>query len=125
MMDILFRGKRVDNGQWVEGSLVTESLEFSIIDYACRGSKTYTWNDVDSFSVGQYTGRLDFKKNKIFKDDIVIIENCGRHVVKWHEASCAFYMHNEYTGDMREFNRFKKESLEVLGNIHDNPELLK
>lgn len=68
MREYLFHGKRVDNGEWVEGYLV----------YNKARKQYYIMDDVDSFpvpvhkdSVGQWTGIYDINQRKIFENDIV------------------------------------------------------
>jgi uncharacterized phage protein (TIGR01671 family) len=68
MREYLFRGKRTDNGEWVEGYLV----------YNKARKQYYIMDDVDSFpipvhkeSVGQWTGIYDINQRKIFENDIV------------------------------------------------------
>lgn len=108
MREILFRGKRVDNGEWVYG-------------YLC---------EVIPETVGQYTGLTDKNGKKIFEGDIVhCISNtdCGNCVVIFEEGEFRLIpdrYYKTYTtgGGYHAIRCFIKE---VIGNIHDNPELLK
>ena len=128
MRDILFRGKRIDNGEWVEGGYYKE-------DYTAKIYITF-WNSfglgfmdatqVDPSTVGQYTGLLDNNGEKIFEGDIVegpdFDAEDGYGVVGWDDGS--FEIENGmWCGTFHE--NYDGKELEVIGNIHDNPELLK
>ena len=76
MREILFKGKRKDNGEWVEGSLTyyKEFNGFAQIEYLHKwedGEFTIVRKDVDPETVCQYTGLKDSKDNKVFEGDIV------------------------------------------------------
>lgn len=134
MREILFRGKRIDNGEWVEGSLITGVFYYIgegnliPIPYILSISDIYfdSWKDIDEdyglyevdrSTVGQYTGLTDKKGKKIFEGDILEwdIKEWGkryREVVTWNFQKLAY----------REYEWH--EWCTVIGNIHDNPELL-
>ena len=112
MREILFRGKRVDNGEWIEGNLIQYPLSsYSYImsshgfdDEICVRSKT----------VGQFTGLTDKNGKKIFEGDIVKYEN-KIYEIKYLEKYARFAPSNEHSVFMVcAFNR-----LEVIGNIYD------
>ena len=120
MREILFRGKREDNGEWVYGDLLQNIDAIKIRENekeTKRISKSY---EIDTKTIGQYTGFTDKKGKKIFEGDI-----------------CHFYGGDFYGGDWRtnyicaiEINHEclhyleNAEKVEVIGNIYDNPELL-
>lgn len=127
MREILFRGKREDNGEWVEGNLtVWNDGSASIDDEQTISSPLYA---VYPSTVGQYTGLTDKNGKKIFEGDI--IDTTDRLVkVVWFEGNAQFDLHFiRYKDDVTTTNfkgihmRDLKE-YEVIGNIHDNPELL-
>ena len=129
MREILFRGKRIDNGEWVEGNY-SIMLSGRVAIQPIGRIVTY---EVLPTTVGQFTGLLDKNGNKIFEGDIVRRFNSKeqevmRYTVKWNTDCCMFVLMSEYTylGEYdSDFTVFYGEDLEVVGNIHDNPELLK
>jgi hypothetical protein len=109
MRDIEFRGRK-DNGEWVYGDLV--HLSYGII----------TINDdiVDEKTVGQYTGFEDKSGVKIFEGDIVK-DGDGKVAKVWFDFGCFFTQ----CGMATRYLKSAAEYYEAIGNIHDNPELLK
>lgn len=126
MREILFRGKRTDNGEWVFGIFIPDALETVrgkrmlkgfIRNYDEDGDVImYT---VDRKSVGQYTGLNDMNGNRIFEGDIVRYNN-KIYVMKYIEKYARFAPTNAHTVFM--VCAFKQ--LEIIGNFYDNPELL-
>lgn len=137
MHEILFRGKQVDGGEWVHGSLVkmgpVDYTHYYILpDYA---SAFYTI-EVGPKTVGQYTGLTDKNGVKIFEGDIVVCrrETNGNFIDCLVEiriefgyvemAYGAFGLHRKQ-GYYRPLKDWLEDyEYEVIGNIHDNPELL-
>ena len=126
--EILFRGKRIDNGEWVKGiyspynwdifgdCMVKEPQIIIISDDENSG----LWCDVIPETVGQYTGLNDKNGRKIFEGDIVKHDN-KIYVIKYLEKYARFAPTNSHSV----FMVCAFEQLEIIGNIHDNPELLK
>lgn len=135
MREILFRGKRADNGEWVYGSLITERNMFDgnlMTMHIQDIEEPYDDNLIDDETVGQFTGLTDKNGTKIFEGDIVKhiqkYEISGEvksiAVIKWNEAySCWSVEHTN--GRITAFLGTEYHKLEVIGNVHDNPELLK
>lgn len=124
MREILFRGKDfsgVLNRSWIFGSLDTTENEYTIMIYPDRfGNKCRIF--VDPKTVGQYTGLTDKNGKKIFEGDIVTMPKYGggRH------KSVIYFKNGKFAVDGSNYN-FKdicSKNMEVIGNIHDNPELL-
>lgn len=125
MREILFRGKRTDNGEWVQGypcryGWIGKEKDYIIPDYA---SALYT-AEIDPETVGQYTGLTDVNGNKIFEGDIVWNDyEEERGIVQWDNDMAKFIItFSTFTVD---FGSIYGDELEIIGNIHDNPELLK
>ena len=139
MREILFRGKRVTDGEWVCGSLVHRTSfygdpcdDYLILTDGEFDCDYYEADRVENESVGQYTGLTDKNGKKIFEGDIVKFrmfrdEPDWIGVVKYDTAICLYML----VGDMPDGNSFEvqvssrdKKTFEVIGNIWDNPELL-
>ena len=133
MREILFRGKRSDNGEWVEGVPFFEENRCYIIEdlficdeYACTGAVN---SMVIPETVGQFTGLTDKNGKKIFEGDI--IKSCEYGDVYFVEYCAddgypAFDVVPEMNIECNGLSHLHiVEGIEVIGNIHDNPELLK
>ncbi len=147
MREILFRGKRVDNGEWISGSILSFDdggkviLSSTAKVFKEHGTTTICCNecyDVYPETVGQYTGLTDKNGVKIFEGDIVKeykSKDKVKGVVKFGEYQSGI---NKYADDLGFYVEWttenfliqelgywcRKNMLEVIGNIHDNPELL-
>jgi len=146
MREILFRGKATNriegrpyrtnykNGDWVFGLLT------DVLNYAGFSEMTNTNGvsgiEVDPETVGQFTGKTARNGVKIFEGDIVkakVIQNTGSevrkytevYVVAYHPKFCYFYLKREGNNLLFDGNwAYGVFIEEVIGNIHDNPELL-
>lgn len=157
MREILFRGKRADNGEWETGSLV-------IIRDGCSDKEVFIADKMTGYhtpvipeTVGQYTGLTDKEGQKIFEGDIVqynTLEDFDcQSVVKYgryeQDGSSGEYKKRNCIGLYAEVDNFTcpdwcenelerfpdylvqqnileiASKCEVIGNIYDNPELLK
>lgn len=129
MRKILFRGKRQDNGAWETGSLVIVRMGCHDAQYYIADKMTGYHTPVDPSTVGQYTGLKDKNGKRIFEGDICRNTKTGEIVsVQWHGTMAGFVWSKQkdksYLFDFGElFMVYDKH--EVIGNIHDNPELLK
>lgn len=141
MREISYRARRTDNGEWVEGNLVwikncnNEPYQCFIIShlaYMEYGEFDDTYQVLPE-TVGQHTGR-NVGADKLFEGDIIEwVEDyddnwgdsksyIGRSIVIWdNDNSCWAVKTDTY---IQFFNDFSWDRCYVIGNIHDNPELL-
>lgn len=127
MREIIFRGKRKDNGKWVEGhygEYYSGKENVSCISISKETISGSLYYDVIPKTVGQYTGLTDKNGSKIFEGDILILHAAlGNFVVRWSESICSFVAGEKER--MRPcMNSGTMKYCEVIGNIFDNPELL-
>ena len=122
--EILFRGKRLDNGEWVYGDLMTKYPHhkgLTIVESGC------VYHEVDPETVGQYTGLKDRNGVKIFEGDYIYHHwHKDTAYLVWHERYICFVgkLFEEDTSRTYQYEKPDEPDLEVIGNIHDNPELL-
>ena len=121
--EILFRGKRVDTGELVEGSLIGNDVIVGKIvefeeDYFC----TEFWYKVDPETVGQFTGMTDKKGKKLFEGDVYSMgEKNILYVVIFDKSQ---FIGKQVGNRSLAGLEYWKSDIEIIGNIHDNPELL-
>lgn len=141
MREILFRGKRVDNGEWVEGNMYFMHECWGGGAYICPEERRSYNDDIEVIpeTVGQYTGLKDKNGKRIFEGDIISATtidekeerladirygefydcNANDLFLGWYvcvEGDCISMLQND-----KEILKISK----VIGNKHDNPELLK
>ena len=128
MREILFRGKLIDNGEWVQGSLFSEGTRIEIVRGTCNNIGI-EGVEVIHETVGQYTGLTDKNGKKIFEWDVLQFNYTGKNHGVEGKATVIFE-HGKFGvlwGWHKEFvclDGFANTTIEVIGNIHDNPELL-
>lgn len=135
---MLFRAKRTDNGEWVEGSYVHLYLgrhyiftgRFNFTQHNYKGHIGFENFEVNPITVGQYTGVNDFNGAKIFEGDIVqfsLIECPGNK-----QFGCVKFCAGEFymvsvSGEETFMSSLSDDDYiyEIVGNIYDNPGTLK
>ena len=142
MRDILFKAKRIDNGEWVEGAY------FPKTKYPTKKNRTFIWvwqigkiycdyncgyspYEVDEKTICQYTGLKDKNGNKIWENDIIkpydTVTN-ENYIISWDKEMGAFVFCDINTNNslyvLVGHYIESIQSVEVIGNIFDNPELL-
>ena len=122
--EILFKAKRKDNGEWVEGYYLP-GMKLPGYD----GKNDFiVMSDGDYFAINpitlcQYTGLTDKNGKKIWENDIVELpDEEGYFTCKWEEDAARFVMNGD--GLTVDFDNYWSYQTEVVGNIFDNPELL-
>ena len=161
MRDILFRGKRMDNGEWVGGDLIASNLispdrngELYINGKYVDGM---VWGEgcfycIDQSTIGQNTGLTDKNGVNIFEGDIVdlfgmkgkVVQECGAFGIGFMKTidydlleskipfnnSANFCFNDNFISLWKVFWNYEQDDnplyeVEIIGNIHDNPEMLK
>ena len=126
MREIKFRGYGKDKKQWIYGSLLDEK---SVDIVAIQDGDCHVW-EVDSESVGQYTGLLDSNGNEIYEGDIIRFAPPWRWEADERRIGVVVYKYFAFVvkyGDKSAglFNLAANEDpYFVIGNMHDNPDLV-
>ena len=127
MRIIKFRGKKSSNGDWVYGSLVS-SKDIGPAIYFQRGNdmvKTMDWVYVKQDSIGQFTSLYDKNDKEIYEGDILKVQGTDEKLeVRFVRGVFAFLWNGDLDNEAP-INAPTQEWAEVIGNIHDNPTLLK
>lgn len=128
--EIKFRGKLEYNGKWIYGDL----LQYENEDIAIFGEKLSSFgyectemskrDRVIPGTVGQYTGVKDSTGKEIYEGDIVTI-GLWTALVTWNEEFATFALRFDFENKVGRKSLGEWEDTIVIGNIHDNPELLK
>ena len=140
MREILFRGKRTYDGKWLYGNLIIDCIgKLHVIspEYFYEDGHHLMYDDdtdqpvfINPITIGQYTGMKDKNGKKIFEGDILQTED-EIVVVEWHKPSASWYSKFVKYLEPREhwwtgiLCSQWGEYATVIGNIHDNPEMLK
>lgn len=145
MRTIKFRAKKATNDVWVYGSLIySNDLNTAIFSQGDGSVNSMDWAYVNSETIGQFTGLFDKNGKEIYDGDILRFpakyeyekENFVAFEVFWHDNDCAQNhigwqmnrLHFQgcicgYSG-LETFLPKWTSRMEIIGNIHDNPELI-
>ena len=142
-----FRGKRKDNGEWVHGGIYVDQGKVGILTTEIINAIAII-DEVDPATVGQYTGLKDKNGVEIYEHGIVkvyfhnglyldewieeIVFEKGQFGIKhgygykWFSPLSDFFkpIKKEYVANVGEVVTEWEPTFEIIGNIHDNPELL-
>ena len=122
MREILFRGKF--GNEWKYGFLSIEPKGL-VIKEPYKNESSNVWH-IDADTVGQYTGLTDKNGTKIFEGDIVKYGDTVHNVVFEQKNGTAYFGLVYSTLETLSFGYYQDlKQIEVIGNIYDNPELLK
>ena len=139
MREILFRGKRIDNGKWVYGYVLVYTNQKNPYIQLANIATPFVFEsdvafEVDPTTVGQYTGLTDKNGKKIFEGDIIkIVPDYGysddysiSKVYSYNGIFCVDYHGDDFDSTALGFleDYLPDGGFEVIGNIYDNPELL-
>lgn len=134
MREILFKAKRKDKGEWVEGyyckwkqirrtiCVTEEKIVDCIIVWMSDGSMLR--HEIDPDTLCQYTGLTDKNDKKIWENDIVRNKKGDIGVVQWFEEHAAFMIWNKTKNCVCYLAENDFSKIEIVGNEFDNPELL-
>ena len=144
--EIAFRGKSKSTGEWVDGYYVGDNtiIAYNEVVYDMGFIDTSPCHDCYPGSIGQFTGLYDKNGKEIYEGDILRgdeypfncdgVDNYFAEIV-WADNVCGFYRLTHKNpnstvrgishGNWEQLDEDDIKSFEVIGNIHDNPELLK
>lgn len=140
--EILFRGKRIDNGEWIEGYYFKANEKHMILNFTVQKNELYhNMYEIEPNTVCQYTGLTGKNGKKIFEGDILRgfqYPFCHDEEYNYYAeiifANCSFmiYTHKNPSSCVRGISDgntelmecWVSEDWEVIGNIYDDPELL-
>lgn len=134
MREILFKAKRLDNGEWVEGYYVYCRKRHYILPVLNKvigfDEREDEWVEVDPDTICQYTGLTDKNGKKIWENDICDRKEKYPEIVTYNKGdwqldySYALGKEKHFCACNLGFYVCERNCVEVIGNVFDNPELL-
>ena len=134
MREILFKAKRIDNGEWIEGYYVYDNVKNKA--FICATRLLYEWLpkvmwiEVDPNTICQFTGLCDKNGKRIWENDICDRKEKYPEVIKMTNGDWtldySYVLGRNYGNSYCNLGFYANERkcVEVIGNIFDNPELL-
>lgn len=131
MREILFKAKRIDNGEWVKGCLVIDHSRSNLFEYRMQPVESCVLYapPINPETLCQFTGLCDKNGKKIWENDILMAhldesypEDVTYETVEWGVAG--WVGHEANSIDRQYLDEFDTKYYEVVGNTFDNPELL-
>lgn len=123
MREIIFRGKSPVSGTWIIGDL----RQYPSGAKAIKANDMMHIMEADSLTIGQFTGLTDKYGRKIFEGDIVRLDIAGiifNAVCKFHSGGFGLVWNYMGAERWQAFTSMCHVEYEIIGNIHDNPELM-
>lgn len=126
----LYKAKRINNGEWVTGSLLTCEdgtckIATSLLEVKTNGPILVCAYDVDRDTICQCTGLKDKNGNLIWENDIVVCRDFTeeKYMIAWKQDEVRFE-YQQYSCSIMNFEQLSGCEAEVIGNIFDNKDLL-
>lgn len=145
MRENLFRGKRKDTYEWIEGAYCFDGRKHYILEFICE--QIVHWHEVYAETVGNFIGLCDRNGKRIFEGDILQVNNFPYRENSFSNCVVAYGIFREFdsndskemvgfylywTSDTEAYRKlpnlkwwFEERGAVCIGNIHDNPELVK
>lgn len=122
--EIKFRGKSISTGKWLYGCLLkNEEGKFAVVKpFKVNMDNECSCCEVEEETIGQFTGLYDRNQKPIYEGDIVQWEECVADYTFITQKTEVFYSEN--SASFEPLNEFNYCDFEVIGNIHDNKDLL-
>lgn len=137
---IKFRGKDRRTGKWVYGDLLTpitgcKIVNYTEVDNGAMKRADYDYHDVLDDTVGQFIGLHDRNGKEVYEGDIITVDGLYPRVVLWNKVSWALMPCEHYQDKLfwvmnlqhpsNDWWELFFDKIKVVGNVHDNPELMK
>ena len=128
MRTIKFRGKDIETGEWIYGDIIQRmGFYTSILTIypTVEGKVGYAEIAVNRETIGQFTSLYDKNKKEIYEGDIIKVSGTLERIEVRFVRGVFAFLWNGNIDDEAPINAPTQEWAEVIGNIHDNPQLLK
>ena len=121
--EILFRGHRLDTGEWAEGFYFCRDTQHYIkVPVVRNGVVVLTDYEVNPDTIGQFTGLLDKNGKRVFEGDVVIDHRGAQGVVAWDNECSRYMVYSHWKGEKYVGYVGRDKPHTVISTIHDQPE---